>query len=685
MSEPNSPRRSFADIVAEQRRLKAEQNNADQATQATQPGGGFFDERPEDVPNLDGGASPVYDDSFANWLKGLPAHEAIQRITTKQPFPRSTKPGWHGSNLFRCPWPAHEDKHPSAQFKGPADGWHCHGCAAGGGDWLDLAAAARGLTSPGQQCKDLPDEQFHNFVEQLKTEFGWVDPPSRSGVVVVDDSPNTADTEQLVTQDQSAREQSVNNDSGTTSDSVSDEDADENILVPSYSIARVLPQAGTFLDEYCAQTLALHFPQEWPLFAGLMVLSTAIGSRFSLKVTSSPTYANLAICLVGPSTSGKGATQRPAISLLNRVVPYDDTPMSGGLPPEGTRHVRLPGSAEALIRDIEIPRPIATPTKPNEKVPAIRGFSLPTIVEWEELQMLVVKSAAASSSYKSFIIEFADRLDLISTNSVSGGGVYLKRPYVNFFTGTQPAHLRDQFTKKDQHSGLINRFIFAFGTPVPWEWENPHQPIWLSAESALKKTIQWARGLPDKGDIAGEYCIDRSDWDTDAWQRWVSFASTTIEQDRTGPYTDLLGRMGQQMLRFILLFAINDMSTQIKLEHVEAALELYQYIRGGYLALSSEMAKTEISEGMTEVLRLVEHLETSLKKPPTKRDIDKLMARKKLNDQQFGEIIEKLRRAGMIEYCTTKSRTGRGRPGRAYTTSLAQWDATAQVEVKKGH
>lgn len=573
-------------------------------------------------------------------IRNLDALTAMQRFTMKTPKP--TRHNGGDSNKFRCPWPGHPDERPDAWFNVQNNTWFCGPCQAGG-DWIDLYAAAHGYTQIGQQSKNMPNDQFGKMIEEIEKLLGLP-----SGRIEKPASPTVTIT--------------VPEDSATQVTEEQNEPEDSTVG-PTYDVNALGIPEVSFLGYYLKEALKADVPREFPLFAGLAALSVTLGRDLALKLIEEPTYANLAICLTSPSGTGKGRTTRPVGRLLRDALPHDPTPLSGGLPAEGVRVMKLPGSAESLIDNLSEGQ-----------------TSSPALVEFEEMQMLVGKGAG-NSSYKSYIIEFADCLPLIARSSLEHGKGSVVNGYVTFLTATQPQHLRDQFTRRDEGSGLLNRFIFPFGNPVEQNaWEVTPQD-WSNAITELKLLRKYITGWPTNSADGKAHWIYTDQWDADAKALWIKEFKTRIEPDRTGENANLLARMSVNMLRLILLFAANAISNRIKVEFVETAFKLYDYIKACALSLAKEIRATEMSEGMRAFLETVIKCEKKNGKPATRREMDKASSViKNMNDEEFAKISHKLMAAKMLHHVQTKSKTGKGRPGDAYTSDMSQW-ANASVSV----
>lgn len=568
---------------------------------------------------------------------------ACATITLKEVYDKLSKGQYERGHEKRsgesvkisCPVPGHRDSNPSAWMNTEKDLGNCFVCNQGF-DKYTVAAWSYGLD---------PKADFYRTKKRLALELrGLVEPDPK--VIVIAERPKLS-----VVPDED------------------DVDMKDQSKYPTYDLADV-GLGDSFLVDYTTEALKAAVPREFPLWAGLMVLSSTIGRRIALSKIESPTYGNLAVCLTSGSASGKGRSTRPAVAMLRRSVPFDDTPMLGGLSPTGTRIIQLPGSGEALVDELDIPE-----TGPDGK-PTGKHWSTPALVEFEEIQYLVGKSM--NSAYKSYIIAFADCLAEVSRSSLRNGKGKVTRGYVTFLTATQPGHLKDQFTGRDLASGLLNRFVFPFGRAVPRQaWGTPHQD-WTMADMRLRQINHWLDTLTPNNPEGNEYWITEADWEDDARDTWIEFFNRQINADVLGPHSDLLGRMDQNMLRLILLFAVNDMSTVIRVEHVRSAFALYDYISACALMLAREVNNSEMSENMSMILEAVTKHEAKAGKPASTRDIRRGSAQlTQMNEEQFTSTIARLLSSKQLVACTWRTASGRGRPGSGYSIDPAQYSGTA--------
>lgn len=443
---------------------------------------------------------------------------------------------------------------------------------------------------------------------------------------------------------------------------------------PTYNLKDVLPDKNTFLDAFCAEGLKVALPEEFHLFVGLAALSVAVGRSAALKRIEIPTYPNLGICLTANSAAGKGRCMSLGTSVVEAALPFDDTPLSSMMDPEGVWVSHLPGSGEQLIKNLDV-------SSRNEDGKIVRVHTLVSLIQFDEMARFVSKSGGRGeeNSYKSIIIEFADCKDRITTNA-GGRSSTVADGFVSFLTSTQPGHLRSQFGQRDKAGGFLNRFIFPFGRSVK-------QPAFESVVvdktlpvMLLRDTHNWVRSLSktsDSGFTPSHWYRDE-DWTAAAKETYGDFIDRVIdpECERNTEQADILGRMRVNVLRLILLFAVNLHSQTIEVEHVESALALYPYLKACALALTLEIKKTENSENLDLILNAVKKVEASTKpRPASKYDLNRASAEiKNMNLEDFTNAVNKLVQSGQIHRVTRGSESKGGKSSTCWSTMpLEHW------------
>lgn len=453
---------------------------------------------------------------------------------------------------------------------------------------------------------------------------------------------------------------------------------------PTYNWRDVLPDKNTFLDAYCAEAFKISIPREFQPIVALSIIGTAVGRHVALKRIENPTYGNLAICLTTSSAAGKGRSIRLGTSIVSHALAFDDNPLTAGLEPEGVLILTLPGSGEKLVRELAISQ------IDNNTKRVIKKITCNTLVTFQEMDRLVSKAGVGGSTnaFKSYIQDFTDCDDEISTSSMGAGRATVYDGFVSFLTSTQPDHLRSQFGQRDKASGLLNRFIFPFGRGIKqpaFEEVNIDRTI---PSKLLKDIYDWARTLScnnDPNTTPGFWYKDEA-WTPAAVKTYTEFINEVIDPvcERDKANSDILGRMRVNTLRLILLFAINAMSETIEVEHVNSAIALYPYMRDCAMMLSAEVQKTEKSENLKMIFEAVEKYEAKHNQPPTKCGLGRTDTRiKRLNAEEFTDAAEKLVRSRQLHTVITGRESGMGKTGIRWSTQPAEYWKPLLAHLKK--
>lgn len=620
---------------------------------AAQPAG--FVVPSEDIPDLgaSSGGLSEYQQNVDTAVASITLQEVYQKLSKNRYANASARSRTKGESIMvSCPFPGHEDTNPSAWInadKGKGGVGNCSGCGDKGFDKFTVAGIAYGLD---------PKNDFPALNERMAAELRGVVRPADAPVVVVEPDDSAVDGQT-----------GVPTPTGTPGLQQPTSDVPEADF-PTYDLSKVLPGTHTFLDAYCEVALRADVPREFALWTGLTVLGMALGRKLALNKVGTGTYANLAVCLTAPSASGKSQSMSMAKRTLMMGLPYEEKNVRDGDPTPGVQVMALPGSGESLAEALDI-------KVRNSDGMVTDHLTVPTLVRIEELETLIVK--AKDSAYSSFIIDFTDCQEEVTTRSKKNGHDRVVNGYVSFLTTTQTGRLRSQFSQRDKASGLLNRFIFPFGKSVAPRAMGAPNLDFGNAAVYLRLINSWVAGLtPNTG---SEYWICESDWDKDAEECWIAQWNSRVVPDQMGPNSDFLGRMGQNMMRLILLFAANERSVRIRLSHVKAAFELYDYLRNCALMLGREVAATQMSDDMRAVMEAIELVEKGGFPATVKRMRDKSTAVKAMPEETLLFILEKLMRVKALFYVQSRSKTNKGRSGNCYTTDVGQWKSHATLNV----
>lgn len=481
--------------------------------------------------------------------------------------------------MISCPIPGHADKVPSAWINTDKQVWHCGKCEQGG-DVHDLAAFHFGYPVPGYKDGKI----FHELREKMAEDFGFVITKlPGGGVDIMEPASETPSEEEVGTLEriQSDEEEPVD-----IVNLIDDEDLD-NIIVPSLDWRAVVPP-DTFLYEYMKACVKDDVPEEYHFFHGLLAVGFALGRDVRL-FDFIPVHANLFVCTLGRSGSGKSKARYHLDQLLSTALPHDwRDPLS-----KGVRKISSPGSAEVLIHNFQ--KPIEDPADPKKTIgyAPVRG-----LVDFSELSSLIARTSRQGSALAPTLMQFYDMESTVGTSSLTHGVKEARDPFASALTTTQPKSLRNLVSSKDDASGFLNRWLFVPGTEKKRSALGGAQVDTGDAVDPLQAILGWA------GSFSGGEMIS---WNEDAVALFTEFFHDRIQVDKQRSQTDLLTRIDLSMKKLILLFSGNQHLKVVTKETVQKAIFCYDYLIGSYAIPESQLGSTlgfEIGEAILHKARM---------------------------------------------------------------------------------
>jgi len=559
------------------------------------------------------------------------------------------KNGQRESIMISCPKPSHPDKKPSAWINLDDQVWFCGGCQEGG-DAHDIAAYHFGFSAPEYKS----GAKFHELRREMAKDFGFTFTTLPGGVIVVE--PPSTESEEEGEEDAEASTGVSTAGStvpagtvstpepGTDADVIKmfESDMDSNILIPTLDWQSIVPK-DTFLDTYMRVTSLDDVAEEYHFFNGLLALGFALGRDVRLDDTL-PVYANLFVCTLGHSGSGKSKARYHLDSLLTDALPHVWSDENS----KGVRKISSPGSAEVLIHNFQ--KPVTDPANPKVVLynAPVRG-----IVDFSELSALTGRSGRIGNVIVPTLMQFYDMENLISTSSMSTGIKEAALPFASALTTTQPRALKDLLSKSDVANGFLNRWIFVSGNDKRKVAVGAARIDITPAIAPLQKVFAWAGAFgPD------EFMT----WSQEAVMRFTEFFHSTIwPAQREDTSTDLLTRTDLLMKKLILLFTANLKLKEVPIECVEQAIACWDYIIGSYAIPADEIGNTlgsEISEAVMNVARKQYKLN---KKGVTLNQVARSLAKRKYPHEMLLKTCESLVKLDYL--VVVKSPAGmRGRP-----------------------
>lgn len=491
------------------------------------------------------------------------------------------------SIMVSCPFPGHEDRHPSAWLtldKGDGGVGNCP--QDGGFDKYDIAAWKYGFDVPGYK----EGKNFPELRRRMAEGFGWTvmvvgkaewlerDQPSVQSVDVAS-TPLTSPAIDSVATSQ-FEEQSV---APTTLHRV---EPDEREMSPEdddragfdYTQLPVITEGqDNFLRAWMTETSKTTQPNEFYFFLGLMALGLACHNNVVLK-DETKVRSNLMICLVGGTGTGKSRSIDWFKMLLRMAVPYHyDTSA-------GVRIISGTGSGEKLIDQmVNVTTDPVTKEKTSRPVHAVYLES--------EMEGFMARINRAGSTMRSVCMNFNDSPDDVERSSMTSGVAISKEHYLSTLTTTQPKRLSALLTTGDVSSGFLNRWIFPFGTEKYRPSISDIQVDLTESADLLSNVRGWASG--------GKEVV--LNFDPEAVKLWDNLVQTEIRQMED---TDnlLVARIELISKKLLLAFAINSQALWITEAHVRSLVMLFPYLKKCYGIVEKNVGVTQLEE-CTEAVR----------------------------------------------------------------------------------
>lgn len=606
---------------------------------------------------------------------------------------------------FRCPTPAHADHNPSASLNTKTGLWVCFGCEASGDIYTlggmkfgmdehssDLPAlkrkmasdltgksfiehgpysvldvpAVRGLVDSENQererreaednralheklqAKEVAKEQHEADLDEYMNELSallnddLVPEPERAATAPAPDTPTDAPVAPTTDNHDGPHPEPVETQSSEPASpaptSPTPQPGTNNSLLtppPGFTGYDELLKPGTFLSEFYNSCKKDTNPNDFHFFHGLAGLGFASGRNVALA-DQRPVMGNLFLCFAADTGSGKSQSNEYLSEVLKAGLPWDETHR------DGVKIIGKPGSGEVLIdqmTDKVVVNPVTgVPTKGR-----VKGY-----LNYDELTQLIKQGSRQGSTIDSILTSMYDGGDA-SSASRAAGIVTAHEPYLTMTSNIPPDTMREMFTQGSATSGFLNRFTFinineykqqrAMGVPVI--------PDYDYLGSKLGEIAKWAQSpvmvMPDD----------------DAVELIEQFFNMELARysPRTGNSVDpMMVRIELMFKKFMLLFAVNEMSETLTREHVEKAIKLYWIIKPGL-----ERTSDSVGKSATSVLEdtIVEKVTDYFKKHGeaiTEGDIwnrhckiMRVVKREGLERYQFEQALKSLVRTGELD------------------------------------
>ena len=552
-----------------------------------------------------------------------------------------------------CPNPAHPDKDPSAWINLDKQTWFCGGCEEGG-DTHDIAAYSFGYPVPGYKT----GETFHKLREQMAESFGlhikrvpggkiaWQDAPPnpvqppRPQLQSVPDDSAQASTPGLVVGSPDPQPIPEVDEADNVSQMWAEDDEPELVIYPTINWHNLIPQ-DTFLYEYMKAAVEDDSPEEYHFWHGLLGLGSIVGRNVTLDDTR-PVYANLMVCLLGATGTGKSRSRGHLDTCLRDAAPYQED----GTRTTGVKLVPVPSSGEYLVSQFSYEGKDPSTGRGSLGYQTVNG-----IVDFDEMSALLARANRQGSTLKPTIMAFADARDEVKIGGLQRGDFIAKAPFCSVTASTQPKAIRTLLNRNDTGSGFLNRWIFAGGKEKQTEAiGGSHSSTVINMEAAVRE-LKKVRGW---GAVARSITLE-----PDAYDAYVKFFRTRVEPTKRKDETDLLKRIDLIVKKLMLLLTINLRRDTVPVQVVEAVAELFDYVLECYGILNSNIGITLMQDVMNDIQRHIKRHKDRTGRGASANDISKYTKRKNYSLEQIKKALDVMTALDIIELEPKQGSMGR--------------------------
>jgi hypothetical protein len=535
-----------------------------------------------------------------------------------------------------CPNPSHPDKNPSAWMNREKGTGYCSGCNIGFDLW-DIAAYRFGYPVPGYKTDK---KMFRQLRDSIASDLGYAKYTTAGKTTYAKQNETQSESEAAPSTDSSLQDPCTNvvQLHAVAALPPDDEVASGPELKTASLDWRPLCAEGTFLDEWMRECTKDTCPEEFHFFDGLLAVGAAVGRNRTLSDIPEVT-ANLNVCLVGKSGTGKSRAKRHLRGLLHSALPFDpDVPF-----PTGTKIIN-PGSGEALIKEFEHLESDPYNPQAQKKLWPVRGY-----IEFDEMATLVTKGQRLGSSLKTLLMELYDAPQVLANTTVGGGRVIADRPFGLVMTTTQNRSIRGLLTASDSSSGFVNRWVFVTGPPKPQVSINTQILDFEPAVQLLKSIHAWATNAV------------KLTFTPSAFKLFDDFILKKVlpAKDKAEDNSDIFSRMDLLLKKIVVLLACNEKKTVIDDVVVERMILMYPYLCEVYGVVDMHMAESIAGEMATLVHGVIKSFQQrNNNKSPTSREIMQRLAPNKRDVEQLNKTLKLMCDLGIIEKEETRGKRG---------------------------
>ncbi|MDR3792996.1 MAG: bifunctional DNA primase/polymerase [Terracidiphilus sp.] len=165
-------------------------------------------------------------------------------------------------------------------------------------------------------------------------------------------------------------------------------------------------------------------------------------------------------------------------------------------------------------------------------------------------------------------------------------------PHISIIGHITNTELQRLLTESDAANGFANRFLWVCSTRskcLPFGGNVDNAALESFCE-CVRNAVEFARK------------VEAIAWAPDAAERWEA-EYPKLSEGKPGLFGQVTARAEAQTIRLALLYAVLDKSAEIRLEHLNAALELWRYCEDSAAFIFGASLGNPLADAMIELLR----------------------------------------------------------------------------------
>lgn len=623
-----------------------------------------------------------------------------------------------GEHRMRCPFPSHDDEHPSGSFKVDGNGKDVYNCfKCGGGDIFSIAAAHYGMSTDGGElpyikrklAAQLSGAQVENYgghevvatpavrekieVEQRRANMRLVEDIEELDAALGADpepepqpetaQPAPAPVEPPPAAGPNAAQETENLDWVSQPIEMGDNDPEMREFNSGKLDCEAVAKDETFLGEYYKDAIRDLVPKEFHLWNGILALSLAVGRTIEFADSEGKSYPNFYAVFVAKSASGKSRSKEKFKGVVELAMPYDEaSPRRSGV-----KMLPQIGSAESLEKEMQAPL-VTLDIDGTVSSGNVKGY-------WyeDEFSSFYKKATAGNNN--------SSRLKEVLTTAFSGGSLgstalnrgtfYAPEPFLCFDSNVQPGVVRNVMSKDDADSGFLNRIIFigaAHRLTAKEEYSFDQHVVdfdYPAHAARLREINKWCHDTANAqlGPI-------KFKMEPDVIRAFNHIMRTEFKDITHGEHAEnMLARMDLHFRRLCVVMCANEMTDTLTMDIFKRTLHLYWYIKRTSLLIAGKVEDSRSNEDEKYILDTIKGYYLKQVQdgvPPEKRGFTtgqmwkkgmrKVLGNRDVPLEQFKRQVETLADAGLLKEIEPpqENKRKRGRPPGSRYIPVAEQD-----------